>query len=115
MDTLLNPVAYPGLAFYIAPFIFCCLVVAAGVEVAKRTVWLQLERANAPKPKWLRHAWRLLAVAIGAASGLIGGLTTSPLTWYEGFAVGCGAGVLSTSVIAVLQRLLERKASKESS
>ena len=98
---------------YIVPLVLCCLVVAAGVEVAKRATWLRLEQTSTPKPKWLRHVWRLLSVCLGSFSGIIGSSTVLTLTWYEGFAVGCGAGVLSTSVIAVLQRLLERKAPKE--
>jgi len=101
------------IAQFTGPFILCCLVVAAGVETSKRATWLHLERTNTPKPKWLRHAWRLLSIFIGCSFGLVGGLTSEIIAWHEGFAVGCGAGVLSTSVIAVIQRLLDRKVPKE--
>jgi len=88
---------------YIVPLVLCCLVVAAAVEGIKRVTWLKLGKE---RPTKLRHVWRLCALCIGAVAGL----GVPDLGWYEGFAIGCGAGVLSTSVIAVLQRLLEKRA-----
>jgi len=93
---------------YVVSFVLCCLIVAAAVEGIKRVVWIKLGKE---RPVQLRHIWRLCALCTGALSGL----GIPDLGWYEGFAVGCGAGMLSTSTVAVVQRFLESKAPKESS
>ena len=96
------------LSVYIAPFFLCCAVVAAGIEAVKRSTWIWLERAEKSKPKWLRHAWRLGSILIGGATGLVMGVADVNLTWYNGFAVGCAAGVLSTVVFASLAKVLQK-------
>ena len=101
-----------SLAPYVAPFFLCCLVVAGFVEGTKRGVWIWLETHDKAKPKWLRHAWRLEALIVGGLSGLVGGIMALDLSWHDGFAVGMGAGLLSTSVIALVQRWLAPKSEK---
>ena len=90
---------------YIVPFVLCCLIVAAAVEGIKRLTWLKMgKKRSAP----LRHLWRLCSLAIGAAAGL----GIPQLGWYEGLAVGCGAGILSTSTIAYVQGLIQKRTSE---
>lgn len=109
---MIEPVIAPGLAPYIAPFFLCCLVVAAGVETTKRSVWLWLETQNKPKPRWIRHVWRLVAIVLGGVAGSVGGALDASLFWHDGLAVGLGAGLLSTSVIALVQKWLTPKDSQ---
>jgi len=85
---------------YIAPFILCCLIVAAAVQAVKQLVWL---RVGKDRPTELRKIWRLSSIAIGA----IAGMGIPDLGWYECLGVGCGAGLLSTSAVAYIQKALK--------
>jgi hypothetical protein len=87
---------------YIAPFILCCLIVAAAVQAIKQVTWLKLGKE---RPAPLRHIWRLSSLCIGAVAGL----GIPQFGWYEGLAIGCGAGVLSTSTVAYVQGLIEKR------
>lgn len=95
---------------YVVPFVLCCLVVAGVVEAVKRSVWLWLETQERAKPLWLRHVWRLAAIGVGGLAGFVGGAVAPDLFWYDGFAVGLGAGLLSTTVVAVIKSRVEKVA-----
>jgi hypothetical protein len=109
---MMDPVFAPGLAPYIAPFFLCCLVVSGVVEATKRSVWIWLETNGKPKPRWIRHVWRLEALVAGGLAGLLWGVAGTALFWYDGLAVGLGAGLLSTSVVALVQKWLTPKDSQ---
>ena len=100
----------PDIDYYFTPFILSSLIVAAGVELAKHGTWFWYEHKKRKRPATLRRAWRVTSVLLGCLVGLVAGGVSGKLLWYDGLAVGCGAGLLSTSVIAVIQKLMEKKA-----
>ena len=103
----------PDITYYVTPFVLCSLVVAASVELLKQGTWLWYITKKVKRPANMRRVWRIASVVLGCMTGLAAGGVASTLYWYDGMAVGGGAGLRSTSVVAVLQKLLEKKAASE--
>ena len=92
------------------PFVLICLVVAALVELSKRATFLAWSvRGNAPRPGWWRQLWRVLSIVYGFGAGALASVIQGSELW-EQMALGAGAGLMATMIVALMKRKIKAEA-----
>ena len=96
----------------VVPFFLACHVVAAAVELSRRLAFLAWQvKGEGSRPAWWRQLWRVLSIVYGFAAGAVASVLQGADLWQH-MAIGAGAGLLSTVVVAAVKQKIKAQGGK---